>query len=232
MRSVAIIPARGGSKRIPRKNIRLFNGLPMIAYAIQKALDSGLFDSVLVSTDDEETAAIAKAHGAEVPFLRSAENSSDTATTAEVLTEVLDRLKKSGNAYENACCIYPTAPLLPETALKEGFELLETQQFDTVISACRFSYPVQRSLKAEGDLLRFAWPENRSARSQDLEIHYHDAGQFYWFKTAAFEEKKQLFTDRTGFIELPERYVQDIDNEEDWLLAEIKYAFIQQHEKR
>jgi len=232
MKAVAIIPARGGSKRIPRKNIRLFNGLPMIAYTIRKALDSGLFDAVIVSTDDEEIATIAKAYGAEVPFLRSAENSSDTATTAAVLTEILGQLKQSGRVFEHACCLYPTAPLLPEPALRSGFELLQTAQFDSVISVCRFSYPIQRSLKAEGNLLTFAWPENRSVRSQDLETHYHDAGQFYWFKTAGFEENKQLFTDKTGFVELQERYVQDIDNEEDWLLAEIKYAFIQQHEKR
>jgi len=229
MKSIAIIPARGGSKRIPRKNIRLFHGEPLIAFAIRKALESELFDSVLVSTDDEEIAAIARSFGAEVPFLRSADKASDTATTAEVLEEVLNILAEQGRSYKSACCIYPAVPLLPVERLREGYSQLVSGSFDSVISVCRFSYPVQRSLVVKGDAISFVWPENRSVRSQDLEPHFHDAGQFYWFRTAAFLQNRQLFTENSSFTELQERYVQDIDTPEDWLMAELKYTYLEQH---
>jgi N-acylneuraminate cytidylyltransferase len=231
MKSLAIIPARGGSKRIPRKNIRLFAGEPIIAFAIRKAIGSGLFDRIIVSTDDEEIAAISRSCGAEVPFLRTEKSASDTATTAEVLEEVLLNLAAQGETFDCACCIYPTVPLLPVSSLAEGCEKLSSGRLDAVISVCRFSHPVQRSLKITGETVSFVWPENRSVRSQDLEPYFHDAGQFYWFRTAAFLREKQLFMEKTGCVELAERYVQDIDNPEDWLLAELKHAYLQQHEQ-
>lgn len=232
MKSLAIIPARGGSKRIPRKNIKLFDGEPIIAFAIRKAIASRLFERIIVSTDDEEIAAISRPLGAEVPFLRTEKSASDTATTAEVLEEVLLNLAAQGETFDYACCIYPTVPLLPVSSLSQAFEKLSSGTLDSVIPVCRFSYPVQRSLKISGEIISFVWPDNRSVRSQDLAPYFHDAGQFYWFRTAAFLREKQLFMEKTGFVELVERYVQDIDNPEDWLLAEMKYAYLKKYEQR
>ncbi|RDV16476.1 pseudaminic acid cytidylyltransferase [Pontibacter diazotrophicus] len=226
MKNIAIIPARGGSKRIPRKNIKDFLGKPIIAYSIEAALHSGLFEEVMVSTDDEEIAAVAKKYGASVPFLRSSATSDDFATTAAVLTEVLKDYAAAGGNFVYGCCLYPTAPLVKIPSIKEAFELMTSQQYNTVLPVLRYSYPIWRSLKMEGDKVLMNWPEHRLSRSQDLPASFHDAGQFYWFNVKAFMEKQELFTNNTGAIELSELEVQDIDNLSDWKLAELKYNLI------
>lgn len=225
-KSIAIIPARGGSKRIPRKNIKNFVGYPIIKYSIEAAIQSNIFDKVMVSTDDSEITAVAKKYGAEVPFLRSAENSSDYAGTAEVIEEVIQEYKKLGQDYFYLCCIYPTAPFVTIEKLKNAMNLLVDSNADCVLPIMRFSYPVQRALKIENNLVKMIWPENYHSRSQDLMPVYHDCGQFYCLKTNSLLEQKKLYPDKTIPIELPESEVQDIDNEEDWKLAEMKYRLI------
>lgn len=227
MKRLAIIPARGGSKRIPRKNIKDFCGQPIIAYSIKAALDSGLFDEIMVSTDDEEIAALARKYGASVPFMRSPATSDDFAPTAAVLTEVLEKYKQLGHEYEVACCIYPTAPLLQAASLLAAFELLTTKEYDTVFPVLKYSYPIWRSLKLEEGKASMNWPEHVSSRSQDLPSAYHDAGQFYFFRVDSFMQKQALFTDNTGAVELNELQVQDIDTLTDWEMAEIKYKLLQ-----
>ncbi|WP_162052373.1 pseudaminic acid cytidylyltransferase [Pontibacter pamirensis] len=224
MKNIAIIPARGGSKRIPRKNIKDFLGKPIIAYSIEAALHSGLFEEVMVSTDDEEIAAVAKKYGANVPFLRSSATSDDFATTASVLTEVLQEYATAGANFEYGCCLYPTAPLVKITSIKEAFELTTSQQYHTVFPVLRYSYPIWRSLTMVGDKALMNCPEHLLSRSQDLPASFHDAGQFYWFNVKVFMEKQELFTNNTGAIELSELEVQDIDNLSDWKLAELKYS--------
>ncbi|MCR5503697.1 MAG: pseudaminic acid cytidylyltransferase [Lachnospiraceae bacterium] len=227
MSSIAIITARGQSKRIPRKNIHPFAGRPLIAYSIEAAIGSGVFDTILVSTDDEEIAEIAKGLGASVPFLRSAGNSDDHATTNDVLTEVLNTLKAKGEAYETACCIYPTAPFLTGQKLREAYgAFLKEEDADTMISVVRFSYPPQRAYRKSGSAIEFVHPEYALTRSQDLEPLYHDAGQFYLFRTDSFLERRSLFGGRILPFELPESEVQDIDTPEDLKIAEMKYRIL------
>ena len=224
MDNVAIITARGGSKRIPRKNTRLFLGKPIIAYTIDVALKSGMFKDVIVSTDDDEIAEIASSYGASVPFMRSEKNSDDFAGTDDVMLEVLISLLEKGKSYTHACCLYPTAPFIDIQSLRKAYDLMLDQQFDTVFPVCAFSYPVQRSLIMAGDgKVVMNWPENLHKRSQDLRPSYHDAGQFYWVNIASFLNTKNLYTDNTGAIVLDELRVQDIDNETDWKLAELNY---------
>jgi N-acylneuraminate cytidylyltransferase len=229
MTNLAIITARGGSKRIPRKNIKDFLGKPIIAYSIETALKSELFDMVMVSTDDEEIALIAKQYGAEVPFLRSKKNADDFSGTADVMLEVLEQLAVEKKTFENACCLYPTAPFVSINSLKESYNLLLKKKFDSVFPICQFSFPIQRALKIsdEGKTEMIA-PENLVKRSQDLTPSYHDAGQFYWTHVDTFLNKKKLITDNTGSIVLSELQVQDIDNETDWKLAELKYKLIRE----
>jgi N-acylneuraminate cytidylyltransferase len=225
--NVAIIPARGGSKRIPRKNIKLFQGKPIIAYSIAAALESGLFDEVMVSTDDEEIAAVAREYGANVPFFRSAETANDFATTAAVLIEVLNRYEESGSLFSNACCIYPCAPFITGGRLKEAFDILVQQDLDSVFPVMKFHYPIQRALRMNSKgLIEMFHPEHLSTRSQDLEPGYCDAGQFYWFQVKRFLEKKVVWTDNTAAIVISELEGHDIDNLEDWKVAEIKYRII------
>ncbi len=228
MKNVAIITARGGSKRIPGKNIKDFLGKPIIAYSIETALASGLFEDVIVSTDDNEIATIAKQYGASVPFMRSIKNADDYATTSDVISEVLEELNLNGKKYNNACCIYPTAPLLTTESLGKGFNLLITDNYDSVFPVCAFSYPILRSLVVAADSGRVSmnWPENLNKRSQDLNTNYHDAGQFYWVQIPAFLRVTKLFTDTSGAIILDELQVQDIDNETDWAIAELKYSLL------
>lgn len=228
MSAVAIIPARGGSKRIPRKNIRSFLGKPIIAYSIELAIRSGLFDEVMVSTDDQEIANIAEKYGARIPFLRSPEASDDHATTAVVITEVLDSYALSDRSFTFACCIYPTAPLLKVEVLRNAFELLKKESFDTVFPTVPFGYPIWRSLKLDGQKSRVLmnWPEYIHTRSQDLPVAYHDAGQFYWLNCEVFKEAPLLFGDNSGTIVLSEMEVQDIDNINDWTLAELKATLL------
>lgn len=224
MANVAIITARGGSKRIPRKNIKDFLGKPIIAYSIETALKSGLFDLVMVSTDDEEIAEVARKYGAQVPFIRSKQTADDFSTTADVITEVLNDLLMIGKQFENACCIYPTAPFITKQTLQEAFDLLIKNKFDSVFPVCPFSYPIQRALEITDSKINMVWPENLNKRSQDLSPRYHDAGQFYWMNVQSFLKEKKVFTQNTGSIILNEIQVQDIDTETDWKIAELKHS--------
>lgn len=230
MRRIAIITARGGSKRIPKKNIRDFCGKPIIAYSIQAAKDAGVFDIVMVSTDSEEIAEIAKQAGADVPFLRSEETSNDFASTADVIWEVLVEYEKRGTFFDEVCCIYPTAPFVTGERLKEAVSMLEEKQYDSVLPVVPFSFPPLRGLKMEGDKVSFKWEEYALARSQDLEPIYHDCGQFYVLDAPKFMQNPKLVTSNTGAIELSELEMQDIDNEIDWKLAELKYELL--HERK
>lgn len=224
MSKLAIIPARGGSKRIHKKNIKLFIDKPIISYSIEAALSSGLFDEVMVSTDDEEIAEVALSFGAKVPFFRSEKNSDDYATTIDVITEVINEFKKIGKEFEYTCCIYPCAPLLSATRLIESFQELITFKLDCVFPIVRFGFPIQRAVKIyNGNLIEMFHPEFMQTRSQDLEPSFHDAGQFYFFKTDEILKCQKLWTTNTGFIELTEIESQDIDNLIDWDLALLKY---------
>lgn len=226
MNAICIIPARGGSKRLPRKNIRPFLGKPILAYPIQTALRSGQFDEVMVSTDDDEIAEIARRFGAKVPFLRSPDTSGDHAIIAEVLAETLRRYSGTGASFDLACCLLPTSPLVRQVDLLSARAKLVAEGLDCVFPACRFSYPIWRSLKLEDDRLRMNWPENYAKRSQDLPEAFHDSGQFYWFRVDRFVATGKLFTDNTGGIVLPESQVQDIDSEDDWRMCEMKYRLL------
>lgn len=223
-RRVAVITARGGSKRIPRKNIKPFLGKPIIAYSIEAALQTGLFDEVMVSTDDEEIADVAKKYGAKVPFMRSEKTSNDFATTAEVMTEVMETYEQNGNHFDYVCCIYPTAPFITSEVLAQAMKLLEEGDSDCVIPVVKFSFPPQRCVvvNEEGKLVP-KWPECMKMRSQDLEPYYHDCGQFYCMRVDRFLEQKEMWMkDVEPFIQ-DEINVQDIDTEEDWRIAEVKY---------
>lgn len=220
---LAIIPARGGSKRIPRKNIKPFLGQPIIKYSIDAALESKIFNEVMVSTDDHEIADLAKKYGAKVPFMRSEKNADDYATTRDVLIEVLEEYKQRGFEFEHLCCIYPTAPFVKSEKLKQGFELLTLKKADAVIPVTRFSYPIQRAFKIEDGRLTRMWPEYEKARSQDLEPAYHDVGQFYWYKVSSFLNRKNKSAYKTIPMLIPEMEMQDLDNNDDWIIAEMKY---------
>ncbi len=223
MRSLAIIPARGGSKRIPRKNIKLFLGKPILAYSIEVALESECFDEVMVSTDDNEIADLAIAKGANVPFLRSAFNANDFATTASVILEVLEQYKAKGKEFDHVCCIYPTAPFITKRLLQKGYRKLVENNFDCVFPILQYSFPIQRSLYLRDGKIKLTSPEYSTTRSQDLEKTYHDSGQYYWLNVHAFLKNKKLWTENTGAILLSEMDAHDIDNLEDWKVAEFKY---------
>lgn len=225
-KAIAIITARGGSKRIPRKNVKLFLGKPIIEYSIHAALISGVFDEVMVSTDDEEIAKIAKRAGAVVPFYRSAATSNDYATTADVLLEVLKEYEKRGKHFTKVCCIYPTAPFLTGDVLKEAMGMIKEESIDSIIPVVKFSFPPQRAVILKEDCLVPKWPEHMEKRSQDLEPFYHDCGQFYCLNTASFLEQRELFMKRTKPFFIPEIQVQDIDTNEDWQIAELKYKVL------
>lgn len=227
MSRLCIIPARGGSKRIPRKNIKHFLGKPIIAYSIEAALNSKLFDVVMVSTDDLEIAEIAKRHGAEVPFLRSEVNSSDFATTFDVINEVISYYLEVGMDFEYTCCIYSCAPFVSEIKLQESYNLLVEKGFDSVFPVLAFGFPIQRALKIDTNhKTTFFKPEYSFSRTQDLEKSYHDAGQFYWLNTKRCIQERALLTNNTGSIVISELEGQDIDSEVDWRLAEMKFELI------
>ena len=231
MRKIAIITARGGSKRIPRKNIKEFCGKPILAYSIEAALESGLFDTVMVSTDDEEIAGIARQYGAKVPFYRSERTANDFATTNDVLLEVLEEYEKRGERYDMGCCIYPTAPFVTAKKLQDAMKQLEESNADTLIPVVAFSYPPQRAMIVKEGRLVFEYPQYLDSRSQDLEPHYHDVGQFYLFRTEAFRQNRKLMLGNILPYVVSELEVQDIDNQTDWEIAEIKYRFMkEQHE--
>ena len=223
MSSIAIITARGGSKRIPRKNIKEFCGKPIIAYSIDAAMQSGVFDEIMVSTDDEEIRDIALQYGAKVPFMRSEKTSNDYATTQDVLLEVLEEYQKRGQGFDYVCCIYPTAPFITAEKLQRSLKKLIETDADTVLPVVAFSFPPQRCFVINDGNASFKWPENRLVRSQDLEKWYHDSGQYYFMNTKRFGETKNMIMEHTVPIIVDEMEVQDIDNYEDWELAELKY---------
>lgn len=220
--SIAIITARGGSKRIPRKNVKLFCGKPIITYSIEAALQSGLFEEVMVSTEDEEIAQIARQAGASVPFMRSQESAGDYASTDDVLLEVLKTYEEQGRTFDTFCCLYPTAPFVTAQKLQKAMKLLE--QADSVMPVVPFSFPPQRCMVLnEAGELHMKWPEYAQTRSQDLEPYYHDCGQFYCCKTDLFLQYKTTDLPHMMPMIMSELEVQDIDNPDDWEIAELKY---------
>lgn len=226
MAILAIITARGGSKRIPKKNIKEFCGKPMLAYTIEAALQSGMFDEVMVSTDSEEIAEVALRYGAKVPFMRSEATSNDFATTADVLLEVLERYSREGKTFDRFACLYPTAPFLTPERLQDAWETFEKSGADVLMPVVKFSYPPQRCVVIRDGKLQFLYPEYARTRSQDLEPEYHDCGQFYFYRTERFLETKQVIGDNTIPYIMPEELVQDIDDQSDWNMAEIKYQIM------
>lgn len=225
---LAIIPARGGSKRIPRKNIKHFAGRPIIAYSIESALQCKCFTQVMVSTDDEEIATISRTLGASIPFMRGSQNANDHAGLAEVILEVLDTFAERGETFPLICCLLPTAPFITAARLREAHQTLQRTGADAVIPVVKFGYPIQRALKLNNERLSMFEPENYPKRSQDLEPAYHDAGQFYWIKPDVLRREGRLFVPHSSALVLPETEVHDIDTEEDWRMAEIKYRALQE----
>ncbi|OCH25512.1 pseudaminic acid cytidylyltransferase [Aliivibrio sp. 1S128] len=226
--NIAIIPARGGSKRIPKKNIKLFHGKPMIAYSIEAAIQSGCFDKVIVSTDDQDIADIAIEYGADVPFFRPSNISDDYATTMDVMQHAINWCMEQQWNVETVCCLYATAPFITSDYLIQGYEKLIKNEADFVFSAATFSFPIQRAIKLteKGEVSMFS-PEYEQTRSQDLEEAYHDAGQFYWGKADSFLDRKAMFAKHSTVILLPRSRVQDIDTEEDWSFAELLYSALE-----
>ena len=224
MKKICIIPARGGSKRIPRKNIKLFLGQPIIAYSITAALESNLFDEVMVSTDSKEVAEIADRYGAKIPFFRSKKNSTDIASTIDVIIEVLEFYSKKGLNFEYGCCLYPTAPFTKKDLLVETYNSLIKENCNVVFPVVAYSHPVQRAFKIENDnRISLLDKKYQFTRTQDLETIYHDSGQFYWFNTKKLLFDKNFFNDNTVGYKIPEYEAQDIDNICDWKIAELKY---------
>ena len=230
MKSLAIITARGGSKRIPGKNIRKFLGRPIMAYSIEAALNSGAFNEVMVSTDSHEIAELAAGLGASVPFMRSEKTSNDYATTSDVILEVLEEYAKMGEEITHACCIYPTAPFVTGEKLKLAMERLISEKADTVFPVLPFSYPPQRGLAVREGVVEFVYPEHTFTRTQDLEPMYHDAGQFYAINTAAFMKSHSVISGRVLPLIITELEAQDIDTETDWKLAELKYELMKEEQ--
>lgn len=228
---LAVIPARGGSKRIPRKNIKTFHGQPMIAWSVQAAIDSGCFDEVWVSTDDEEIAAVAQAYGAKVPFLRPAHLSDDFATTADVMSHAVEEFDKLNHTLPDyICCLYATAPFVTKADLVQGLEKIKNNSdLNYVFSATTYPFPIQRAIKLNADdTVEMFSPQYFNSRSQDLEEAWHDAGQFYWGTAEAWLNKAMIFASQSSVVELPRFRVQDIDTQEDWDRAEWLFKAIQQ----
>lgn len=219
---VAIIPARGGSKRIPKKNIKSFLGKPIIAYSIEVAIKSKLFDRIIVTTDDDEIAEVSKQFGAEIPFMRPKELADDMTPTVPVIKHAIETLKQQGCDVTMACCIYATAPFVNEFFLKEAYFKLLRDDRSYVFSATPFSFPIFRAFKmTQNDNVEMFWPEHYNTRSQDLPKAYQDAGQFYWGKANAFLADKPFFCNESSAIILPSYLVQDIDTPDDWMRAEL-----------
>lgn len=223
---LCIIPARGGSRRIPQKNVKLFFGKPIISYPIKAALAANCFSKVFVSTDDKKIAEVAKKYGAVVPFMRSKKNSGDFATLAQVVQEVICELKKRSEDFDFICCILPTAVFATPSKILEGKMKIEAdKKINSVISITRFSYPIQRAFKIENGKIKFLFKTAQGRRSQDFIVAYHDAGQFYWLRSDQFVKNKckRLTDRRADFVEFLDSQVQDVDTLEDWKIAEIKY---------
>jgi N-acylneuraminate cytidylyltransferase len=229
---IAVIPARGGSKRIPGKNIKVFAGKPIIAWSIDAANRSGLFDRVVVSTDNENIASVSREYGAEIPFMRPSDLADDFTGTNAVVKHAIQWFQEQGESVTYACCIYATAPFLQAGYLQQGFELLLEHGVSYAFSVTSFPFPVQRAIRinAEG-FVEPIWPQHIGSRSQDLEEAYHDAGQFYWGKADAFLEDASLFSSGSFPVILPRHLVQDIDTLEDWRRAELMFsALLQERE--
>lgn len=224
--SIAIIPARGGSKRIPKKNIKDFLGKPIIAYSIETAIQSNLFDEIMISTDDSEIAEIAIKYGAKVPFLRSYETANDYAVLADVVVEVLKQYQNQNIEFNYVCCILATAPFLTSENILAGYQKLIENDFDAVFPVVKYSSPVQRAFQFDGKKIKMAWPENLKKRSQDLAPFYYDPGLFYWIKADIVLNEKSLLTNNTTAVILNEKSTQDIDTPEDWEIAELKYRLM------
>jgi pseudaminic acid cytidylyltransferase len=230
---LAVIPARGGSKRIPRKNIRPFGGKPMIAWSIEAARASGLFDRILVTTDDDEIARVAADFGAEAPFRRPAELADDYTPTISVIAHAVEWQAAHGPAPAQACCIYATAPFLRPDDIRRGFDLLQGSRCDYAFSVTGYAFPIQRALRVTpGDRVAMFQPEHFLTRSQDLEPAHHDAAQFYWGSAAAWLERKPLFGENSVPVVLPRHRVQDIDTPEDWERAELMFDALKSSENR
>lgn len=228
MSNILIIPARGGSKRIAKKNIKSFLGKPIIAYSIEAAIESGLFNEIMVSTDCHEIAEVSLKYGAKVPFMRSQKNADDFSTTFDVIEEVISKYKSLQKIFDYTCCLYACAPFVTAAKLSQAFQLLTKENFDTVLPVVPFGFPIQRAFRVDQHgRTSFFNSEHSLTRSQDLELSYHDAGQFYWLNTAQCLEKKAVITNHTGSIIVSEMEAQDIDNEIDWKLAELKYELLQ-----
>ena len=231
---LAVIPARGGSKRIPGKNIKDFCSQPMIAYSISAAKQSGVFDDVIVSTDDEKIAQVAEKYGAKIPFIRPAELSDDYTGTRAVTKHAIQEYSKHVEKPEFCCCIYATAPFLQADYLKQGInKLVASPNQSFAFSVTSFAFPIQRAIRLDGEGVAAMYPEFVKARSQDLEEGYHDAGQFYWGRTDDYLSKKGMFSAHSIPIVLPRHLVQDIDTQEDWTRAELMYqAYIRGNEAK
>lgn len=227
---LAVIPARGGSKRIPRKNIKIFGGLPMMAWSIRAALQSRCFDRIIVSTDDAEIAQVAQAHGVEVPFVRPSELSDDHTGTIPVIAHATQWQNEHGTPATQVCCIYATAPFVRAQDLQRGLALLESSGAEYALSVTRYPFPIQRAIRITPcQRIEMFQPDQLNTRSQDLEEAWHDAGQFYWGQAAAWMEKKPIFTSQATPVCLPRHHVQDIDTQEDWIQAEWMFKAMQEH---
>ncbi len=223
-RVLAIIPARGGSKRIERKNIKFFSGQEIIGYPIQALKSSGVIDDIIVSTDDIEIAEVAKKFGAQVPFLRSEKNADDFATTFDVIAEVLEQIEQH---YDYVCCLYPTSVFATSSVIKQAFQRLSEHYDATSIATCiEYSHPIQRALTYDGGHLQSKYPEYYNSRTQDLAKNYHDAGQLYLFSPLAVLKSKRLITERCIPLILESNLTQDIDTLTDWELAELKFSYV------
>ncbi len=222
MNAIAIITARGGSKRIPKKNIREFCGKPIIAYSIQAALACQIFDVVMVSTDDEEIAEVSRQYGAEVPFMRSAKTADDYATTEDVLVEVLERYREQGRNFDLVCNLYPTAPFITAGRLREAYDMISAGDCNVVFPVVRFDFPPQRGFITENGFISPTCPADYLKRSQDLKPIYHDCGQFYYYRVDSFLKTRST-VDHARPLIISDLEVQDIDTLTDWELAEMKY---------
>jgi pseudaminic acid cytidylyltransferase len=226
--NICVIPARGGSKRIPRKNIKEFNGKPIIAYSIEAALKSNCFDQVIVSTDDDEIVEVARKYGAQVPFVRPDELSNDYVGTIPVIKHAIEWMEDNENPVENVCCLYATSPFIQSQTISKAFQQLKDLRADYCFSVTRFAFPIQRAVKiVQDNKVNMFYPEHFNIRSQDLEEAYHDAGQFYWGKAQAFKDELPIFSEVATPYILPRYLVQDIDTLEDWIRAEAMYKVLQ-----
>ena len=227
---LAVIPARGGSKRIPRKNIKEFSGKPIIAWSIEAALMSGCFDRVVVSTEDQEIAEVARHCGAEVPFVRPQELSGDYIGTIPVIKHAIEWFEAQSITFEEVCCIYATAPFITPDDLRKGLDVLRTSRCDFVLAVTSFSFPIQRAVRISGNgRIEMFQPEHFNTRSQDLEHAYHDTGQFCWGNSSAWKEELPLFSHKVAPVILPRYRVQDIDTPEDWIRAEFMFKALNNH---